>query len=74
VFVPVGGGGDIVQYEMQIFNRWGELIYNTYDRNRGWNGKQYGVDAPIGVYAYRITAVDINNKKTNKVGNLTLLR
>jgi gliding motility-associated-like protein len=74
VFAPVGGGGDIVQYEMQIFNRWGELIYNTYDRNRGWNGKQYGADAPIGVYAFRITAVDINNKKTNKVGNLTLLR
>jgi gliding motility-associated-like protein len=74
VFSPVGGGGDIVQYEMQIFNRWGELIYNTYDRNRGWNGKQYGVDAPIGVYTFRITAVDINNKKVNKVGNLTLLR
>jgi gliding motility-associated-like protein len=74
VFAPVGGGGDIVQYEMQIFNRWGELIYNTYDRNRGWNGKQYGADAPIGVYAFRITAVDINNKKINKVGNVTLLR
>ncbi len=74
IFSPIGGSGDIVQYEMQIFNRWGELIYNTYDRNRGWNGKQYGADAPVGVYVFRVTAVDINNKKTNKVGNLTLLR
>jgi gliding motility-associated-like protein len=74
VFAPIGGSGDIAQYEMQIFNRWGELIYNTYDRARGWNGKQYGVDAPIGVYAYKITAIDVNNKKTEKVGNVTLLR
>jgi gliding motility-associated-like protein len=74
IFSPIGGSGDIVQYEMQIYNRWGELIYNTYDRNRGWNGKQYGADAPVGVYVFRVTAVDINNKKTNKVGNLTLLR
>jgi gliding motility-associated-like protein len=74
IFIPIGGGGDIAKYEMQIYNRWGELIYNTYDRNRGWNGKQYGVDAPIGVYVYKITATDINNKKTDKVGNVTLLR
>ncbi|MCL2511744.1 MAG: gliding motility-associated C-terminal domain-containing protein [Bacteroidales bacterium] len=37
-----------------IFNRWGQLIYENTDRNRGWNGYFKGRLCEEGVYMYRI--------------------
>lgn len=61
-------------YEMSIFNRWGQLVFNSTGANDTWNGKsESGVVAPQGVYSYLIR---INNDTSKKpiVGTFTLIR
>lgn len=47
-----GIGTDITFFNMQIFNRWGEMIFETFDKDKGWDGKYKGDVAPTGVYIY----------------------
>jgi gliding motility-associated-like protein len=58
----------------RIFNRWGEMVFETTDINKGWNGKKGDVPQPLGVYIYNIEAVYNNGQKFNKTGNVTLIR
>lgn len=43
----------IEDYLLQIFNRWGDLVFESYDINEGWNGEVNGKPAPVDVYIYR---------------------
>jgi len=52
VFIPVGS--DIQKFEMEIFNRWGKLIYQTNDFTSGWDGRVNYSLAQMGVYTYKI--------------------
>ncbi len=57
VFAPTIYGIDPeAEYELQIFDRWGTLIFSSNDYNRGWNGTVENYPAPVGVYAYRLKA------------------
>jgi gliding motility-associated-like protein len=71
-------GKNIDQYEIRIFNRWGELVYNSRDINElntgGWDGTYKGALQQTGTFVYYITARDRNNKPLEKKGNLTLIR
>lgn len=67
-------GYGIKQYIMYIFNRWGELIYQTDDINKGWDGTRFGSDCQQDVYLYRIDVVDINLKKHQYIGSVSLIR
>ncbi|MDP1621477.1 MAG: gliding motility-associated C-terminal domain-containing protein [Bacteroidales bacterium] len=49
-FRPVGS--EIVMYNMQVFNRWGELIFESNDIKTGWNGLIKGREAPPEAYTY----------------------
>ncbi|MFT6166245.1 MAG: gliding motility-associated-like protein [Vicingaceae bacterium] len=64
----------ILSYEMQIFNRWGELIFLSKDVNRGWDGYYLGRLSPQDVYVYKVSVVFINGKRETKTGNFTLFR
>ena len=64
----------ILSYEMQIFNRWGELIFLSKDVNRGWDGYYLGKLSPQDVYVYKVSVVFINGKRETKTGNFTLFR
>jgi len=65
----------VVTFEMSIYNRWGELIFQTNAIDgRGWDGKYNGVDQNVGVYVYLIDVKFANNVSKNFTGNLTLLR
>jgi gliding motility-associated-like protein len=58
----------------RIYNRWGELMYESTDINAGWDGKFHGVPQPMGTYIYMIDAKTLSGKKYTKNGNVTLLR
>ncbi len=60
--------------KLQIFNRWGELVFDTTDLNQGWDGKFKGIDQPVGVYQYMYELEDVYSNKISKQGNLTLIR
>ena len=63
---------------MEIFNRWGELIYISNDINKGWDGKMTGNDVQNDVYIYKIFYSYFNENgilvQKNKVGTVTLYR
>ncbi|XZF16369.1 PKD domain-containing protein [Chitinophagaceae bacterium MMS25-I14] len=65
----------LISFHMQIFSRWGELIFETTSTDgRGWDGKLNGVSQGAGVYIYMIQAVFTNGVKEQHQGNVTLIR
>jgi gliding motility-associated-like protein len=58
-------------YRFQIFNRWGELIFDATAPGTGWDGTWKGVDQEGGVYIYVLRAAEIEGVAT---GTVTLVR
>lgn len=58
----------------RIFNRWGNLVFETTDINKGWNGEYKGTIQPFDVYVYEVEAVTSVGKIFKKHGNLTLIK
>ena len=67
-------GFNIKDFELLIFNLWGELIYTTHDINSGWNGVYEGVPSQIDVYVYRVLFTDIFNHHHELFGTVNLVR
>jgi gliding motility-associated-like protein len=73
-------GKYIEEYQIRIFNRWGEEVYSSNDVSelnnpeRGWDGTYKGKKQDPGAYAYYISARDINGKDIFKKGDLVLIR
>ncbi len=73
VFIPKGLG--FVNFRMEIFTRWGDKIFETFDLKNGWTGiDNQGKDYPQGVYVYKIQVIDYKNQTHDYVGNVNLLR
>ena len=84
VFTPNGDGiNDIIRIlgtvsgisdvRFSIFNRWGQRVFYTQDKYRGWDGQHDGRDALPGVYAYMLE-YRISGKGYFQKGNIQLLR
>lgn len=73
VFHPHIKGG-VVSYHLQIFNRWGELVFETKDKGIGWDGYYKGQLCPSDVYIYNFSAVLSDGKRTLKKGDVLLIR
>ncbi len=74
VFTAVGD--EITEFEMLIFNRWGELIYQTNDLKNGWDGTAKGGNeiSMEGVYVYNIKLRDWEGLYHNYTGKVSLLK
>ena len=59
---------------MKIYNRWGELVYESHNISDWWDGKFKGEPAEVGVYVYYLTGRDYSNNQIELQGNITLLR
>lgn len=62
------------EYRLSIFNRWGELVFETKDQNQGWDGYYKGKLCQSDVYVYKLEVRFINGRKATKLGDITLLR
>jgi len=69
-------GEEIKQFSMQIFNRWGDLIFQTTDLEQGWDGTANGSDevSMTGVYVYKIKLRDWQGLYHNFTGHVSLLK
>jgi gliding motility-associated-like protein len=69
-------GMGLLEAKMLIFNRWGQLIYETVNIDQGWNGYINNGDvlAPQGVYVYRIEITDYKGDFYTFIGNVNLLQ
>lgn len=72
VFYPKMAG--IERYELEIFNRWGELIFRSTDPYKGWDGYYRGKLSTMDVYVWKFSGKCINGKNVNLVGDVTLIR
>ncbi|MFN2313709.1 MAG: PKD domain-containing protein, partial [Bacteroidales bacterium] len=63
----------VLEYHMQIFNRWGTLIFETFDINRPWNGYYKGTRCQQGVYVWLVEGKYANGRPFRKAGDITLL-
>jgi gliding motility-associated-like protein len=74
VFKPIVR--NLSYYEFYIFNRWGEIIFETRDTEAGWDGTHKNNKCPIDVYVWMIKYADqINPEVINvKRGHVTLIR
>jgi gliding motility-associated-like protein len=67
-------GESIKTVDMRIFNRWGELVFETENQYNGWDGMYKGHIQPIGVYTYETTITFLDNTQTQKNGSVKLVR
>ncbi len=58
----------------QIFNRWGQKVFETNDQKVGWDGTFNGEDLNSGVYVYRLEGKGYDGKGYSFKGNITLIR
>lgn len=65
---------NVQSFSMRIFNRWGEILFETTDPNQGWDGTANGIKVMDGTYGYMIEILDFNQKKIFRKGSITILR
>jgi len=58
VFKPVISFADFSNYQMIVYNRWGDQVYATNSIDEGWDGMVGGSDVPEGVFFYYMSIVD----------------
>ncbi|MBC7904505.1 MAG: PKD domain-containing protein [Gemmatimonadaceae bacterium] len=82
-FTPLGNslnnviyvrGYGIARMQWRIYNRFGNLVFETADRTKGWDGKFKGVVQPMDVYAYTLEVEFSDGTRTTKKGDITLIR
>ena len=61
-------------FEMGIFNRWGEQMFYTRDKQAGWDGNYHNQPTEEGVYVYIVKVTSLAGKQYTYTGTITLLR
>lgn len=75
-FQPVFTQGfDPMNFELRIFDRWGEVLFESHDASAGWDGSYSGQPVPSGMYVWQIVFHSPNDGKAQQLqGHLSLLR
>ena len=58
----------------KVFNRWGQLVFQTNVLNEGWDGKYRGVLQPMESYVWMAEGIDIDNNIIKRTGTFLLVR
>lgn len=83
-FTPNGDGmndgfrvvvyGNTSEYQLSIFNRWGQRVFMTNDPKKSWDGTFGGKLCDVGVYYYRVKGVCLTGPEEEQAGEFTLIR
>jgi gliding motility-associated-like protein len=83
VFTPNGDGKNdlllvygntIDKIDFRVFNQWGQSIFETSDKSKGWDGRYKGLMQPVTVYVYALKATLLDGRVITKKGSITLIR
>ena len=84
VFSPNGDGiNDVVKAIcvgiqkfkfFKIYNRWGNILFETTDESKGWDGRFRGQIQPADSYIWLVEGTDTNGKEIRKTGTLNLIK
>jgi gliding motility-associated-like protein len=72
--VSVDNAQVFASFELAIYNRWGQQVFQSTIPTEGWDGQHNGQPAATEVYFYTITYELVNGESGSRKGNLTLLR
>ncbi len=64
----------VAEFDLMIFNRWGELIFQTNDLTESWNGVLNGRDVQEGAYVMKVRITDEAGRETRKEGSIIVVR
>jgi gliding motility-associated-like protein len=71
-------GLNVEKFHLMIFNRWGELIFESFDINEGWDGTYMGNEVQIDVYVWKLDWLSTNSQeqktKNERTGTVSLIR
>lgn len=70
----MGYGAGIKKYNMKIYDRWGEKLFETEDLYTGWDGTYMGQKAPSAVYAVIFDLEGYHFEVVRRIGSITLVR
>jgi gliding motility-associated-like protein len=71
--MPIAIG--VINYEFEIFDRWGELIFKTTNPKQGWNGYYMNQECKQDTYVWRVTFKNVVTEKNEiHFGHVTLLK
>jgi gliding motility-associated-like protein len=71
--IKVHGFG-IARMTWRIYNRWGQVVYESNNRKAGWDGTYKGQPQPMDVYAYTLDVEFTDGTRIRKTGDITLIR
>jgi gliding motility-associated-like protein len=70
---PIAAGIQKINY-FRIFNRWGQMVFNTTRNGQGWDGRIRGAMQGTNVYVWMVSAIDYTGKPLFLKGTVTLIR
>jgi gliding motility-associated-like protein len=83
-FTPNGDGrndgfrvipyGILTQYQLMVFNRWGQKVFETTDQGQAWDGTFNGMPCDIGTYMYYFKGQCLTGNKEETRGDVILIR
>ncbi|MCW3082720.1 MAG: hypothetical protein JWP12_86 [Bacteroidetes bacterium] len=76
VFLPKGTGWNPARYHLWVFDRWGNMIFDTTDMNKGWDGttKHNSDISQTDVYVWKIQLADLKGNQRIFIGSVTLVQ
>jgi gliding motility-associated-like protein len=76
IFIPVYANILTQDYELVIFNRWGQVVFESNTPDQGWDGsfRNNGTPCPLDVYVYTIRYTDNMYVKYQRTGHVSLIR
>ncbi len=64
----------VTNYHLRIWNAWGEMVFETRDYKKGWDGTYKSVKQSTGSFVYLVYLTDIDGKHVQKRGSFVLIR
>jgi gliding motility-associated-like protein len=76
IFAPTGHLIHYSEYSFKIFNRWGQMVYESYVPHEGWDGtfRNSGTLLPMDGYSYMLVLTDSQGNQTLRKGTIVLIR
>ena len=68
-------GQGVEDYNLEIYNRWGQMVFQSENISTKWNGEYRGKQVPIGTYVYQVKGISVSgNEVMVKDGFVALVR
>ena len=76
IFIPKGYGIDVTNYKFWIFDRWGDLIFQSSNPSIGWDGRANEGKDPVQIdtYVWKIALDDILDQHHEYVGHVNIVK